>query len=37
MTSSDDEYFEDVVHAEFTPDEDSLMQAVLAAFYTQID
>jgi LCP family protein required for cell wall assembly len=37
MTSSDDAILEDVVHAEFTPDEDSLMEAVLASFYTQID
>jgi LCP family protein required for cell wall assembly len=27
----------EVTHAEFYPDEDSLMQAVLSAFYTQID
>jgi anionic cell wall polymer biosynthesis LytR-Cps2A-Psr (LCP) family protein len=37
MTASDDPILEDVVHAEFTPDEDSLMEAVLASFYTQID
>lgn len=27
----------DIVYAEFTPDEDSLMETVLAVFYTQID
>ncbi|MFR5875590.1 MAG: LCP family protein [Eubacterium sp.] len=37
MTASDDPIMENVVHAEFTPDEDSLMEAVLASFYTQID
>lgn len=37
MTASEDAVLEDVVHAEFTPDEDSLMEAVLASFYTQID
>lgn len=29
--------FADVVHAEFYPDKDCVMQAVLKAFYTQID
>lgn len=37
MKASDDPILEDVVHAEFTPDEDNLMQTVLDVFYTQID
>lgn len=37
MKASDDPILEDVVHAEFTPDEDHLMQTVLDVFYTQVD
>lgn len=37
MKSSKVKGWENVVHAEFYPDEDSLMQTVLDVFYTQID
>lgn len=37
MAAAKDPLMENVVHAEFTPDEDSVMEAVLAAFYIQID
>ena len=37
MKASKDPVYEGVVHAEFYPDEDSVMEAVLDAFYTQID
>ena len=36
MKASDDPVMENVVHAEFYPNEDSVMEAVLDAFYTQI-
>ncbi len=29
--------FKDVVHAQFTPDEESVMETVLSVFYTQVD
>jgi len=29
--------FKDVVHAQFTPDEESIMETVLSVFYTQVD
>ena len=37
MKASEDALMPDVVHAEFYPDEDSLMETVLDVFYTQID
>lgn len=37
MKASDDPVYPDVVHAEFYPDEDNLMQTVLDVFYIQID
>lgn len=37
MKASEDALLPDVVHAEFYPDEDNLMQTVLDVFYTQID
>lgn len=37
MKASDDPVMPGVVHAEFYPDEDSLMETVLDVFYTQID
>ena len=37
MKASEDSLMPDVVHAEFYPDEDSLMEIVLDVFYTQID
>ena len=37
MKAADDPLMPDVVHAEFYPDEDSLMEVVLDVFYTQVD
>lgn len=37
MKLSEKTKLSDIVYAEFTPDEDSLMETVLAVFYTQID
>ena len=37
MKASADAVLPDVVHAEFYPDEDNLMQTVLDVFYTQLD
>lgn len=37
MAPSKTTKYSDVVYAEFTPDEDSVMEAVLAVYYTQID
>ena len=37
MKASEDSLMPDVVHAEFYPDEDNLMETVLDVFYTQID
>ncbi len=37
MKASKDPVYEGVVHAEFYPDEDSVTEAVLDAFYTQVD
>lgn len=37
MKPDKDPLIEDVVHAEFYPDEDSVMETVLDVFYTQID
>ena len=37
MKASEDALMPDVVHAEFYPDEDKLMETVLDVFYTQID
>ncbi len=37
MKPSDDPLLSEVVHAEFYPDEDNVMQTVLSVFYTQID
>ena len=37
MTASKDPVLEGVVHAEFTPDNDDVTEAVLDAFYTQVD
>jgi hypothetical protein len=36
LTESTDSQYPDVVHAELTPDEDSVMETVLAVYYTQI-
>ncbi|MGN0458553.1 MAG: LCP family protein [Eubacterium sp.] len=36
LSESKDSVYPDVVHAELTPDEDSLMQTVLDVYYTQI-
>lgn len=37
VKAADDPLLPDVVHAEYYPDEDSVMETVLAVFYTQID
>ena len=37
MKGAEDPLMPDVVHAEFYPDEDALMETVLDVFYTQID
>ena len=37
MKADEDPLIPDVVHAEFYPDEDNLMETVLDVFYTQID
>lgn len=37
MKEGKDSKFENIVHAEFYPDKDNLMQTVLDVFYTQID
>jgi len=37
MKAAEDALLPDVVHAEFYPDEDNLMEIVLDVFYTQID
>ncbi|MBR3738359.1 MAG: LCP family protein, partial [Eubacterium sp.] len=37
MTASDDALLPDVVHAEFYPDEDNLIETVLNVFYTRVD
>ena len=36
MKAAQDPVMEDVVHAEFYPNDDSVMEAVLSAFYTQV-
>lgn len=37
MKPSDDPLLNEIVHAEFYPDEDNVMQTVLSTFYTQVD
>lgn len=37
MTASEDTIYKDIVHAEFRPTEESIMDTVTSVFYTQVD